>query len=140
MWVIVQKVFCILISSRRLNLLRFLLIFSCFHTVGTKRNGDIVVIQGAESFTLLAYLFMFSYSWHKEKWGHCSKACGQGRKMRRVVCKQQSKDGSWRTLASSQCNPATKPISVSGCIIRPCYLKWKTNDWGKVCSLVHINI
>uniref|UniRef100_A0A7M5X1E9 Peptidase M12B domain-containing protein n=4 Tax=Clytia hemisphaerica TaxID=252671 RepID=A0A7M5X1E9_9CNID len=107
----------------------------CLHFEGTKatfvENGKCVHAKSPVDEVKACNEQKCQKAWYKGDWSYCSRPCGNGRKTRKVVCKEQKQNGGWKIIDPNECNPATKPISVSACIIRSCFLKWEASKWGK---------
>uniref|UniRef100_UPI00358FE2CB ADAMTS-like protein 2 n=1 Tax=Myxine glutinosa TaxID=7769 RepID=UPI00358FE2CB len=65
--------------------------------------------------------------WSASEWGPCSGKCGEGTMQRHVTCRNASGE----VIARSQCDPATKPLSVYPCGQKECPAHWLPQEWDQ---------
>lgn len=63
--------------------------------------------------------------WTASDWGPCSGACGEGRMMRYVVCRNNE----GKVLPDMQCDTTVKPLAVHPCGDKDCPPHWVSQEW-----------
>ncbi|XP_043933862.1 A disintegrin and metalloproteinase with thrombospondin motifs 9 [Protopterus annectens] len=69
------------------------------------------------------------YHWKSEDWQECSKTCGSGIKIRKVVCVNDNNEE-----ASSMLCQGNRPPDTDNCSVTPCEYVWITGEWSE-CSV-----
>ncbi|KAH9520449.1 Thrombospondin type-1 domain-containing protein 4 [Bulinus truncatus] len=71
-------------------------------------------------------------TWFAGQWSKCSTDCGSGKKVRQVVCVQNSQS-SISIVKNEECNLRQKPKTEEVCVTTNCNSKWYTSPWSE-CS------
>lgn len=71
-------------------------------------------------------------TWTIGEWTECSASCGQSRRIRQVLCKEQRTISVITTVPLENCNQTSRPTSMEACDVPSC-AAWQVGDWGE-CS------
>ncbi|XP_067651934.1 A disintegrin and metalloproteinase with thrombospondin motifs 16-like isoform X2 [Haliotis asinina] len=71
--------------------------------------------------------------WSAEEWQSCTKACGSGKQIRKITCRQKLSSHKDRRLKRRFCKHLPKPARKRRCNVQQCPSKWHVGKWGK-CS------
>nr|XP_001922446.3 A disintegrin and metalloproteinase with thrombospondin motifs 16 [Danio rerio] len=71
-------------------------------------------------------------SWSVQDWSSCSRSCGSGQQVRRVVCVQKTGPDQLETVADAQC-PQPAPAHTHSCNTHSCPPAWSAGAWTQ-CS------
>ncbi|EDO43067.1 predicted protein, partial [Nematostella vectensis] len=71
--------------------------------------------------------------WFISGWSACSSTCGQGKQVRRVVCRRVEKDNreTLSPIRDDYCDSRARPVDRQRCNEGPCTTKWLTSQWSE---------
>ena len=71
--------------------------------------------------------------WYKSGWRPCSKTCGRGIQLRKIVCRRKVTENLHETVKDSLC-VEEKPTGIlqQECNKVPCPAEWKPMAWSEV--------
>lgn len=74
----------------------------------------------------------FSHRWMVTSWSPCTRSCGGGVQMRRVMCQRLTTKGSSVPMSYEACAQLSKrPVDTQNCNRQPC-VEWVASSWGQV--------
>ena len=68
------------------------------------------------------------------EWSECSKSCGKGTQLRRVLCLRQINQDKSEVLAQDNC-PRNRPPTRKSCNKLECPPHWNVTEWSRVSSV-----
>ncbi|KAL9963798.1 hypothetical protein ACROYT_G027341 [Oculina patagonica] len=72
--------------------------------------------------------------WFESGWRPCSRTCGKGIQLRKIVCRRKISQGHYETVEDSSCpNPKPEGILQQECNKVACPAEWKHSAWSE-CS------
>ena len=69
------------------------------------------------------------YDWRVDSWSECNSTCGSGHQFRKVSCEWTRRNGVKEIVNSTQCELATKPLSLTTCHVT-CTYEWAASEWS----------
>ncbi|ELU06437.1 hypothetical protein CAPTEDRAFT_141382, partial [Capitella teleta] len=69
-------------------------------------------------------------AWKLSAWSRCSRTCGGGMRLRKVLCEQKQSRGQPRELPFGHC-PADRPVDRESCNDHECPPQWATDKWSE---------